>query len=860
MSGRTLCGIVIGTLVLWSIALPQEGTLPRRQPVRGVAATHTPKPQALPADSNRKIVDFRSDVMRPVKIGDSSYMNLLGNVILYHNGAIITCDSAIRYNDKRMECFGRVVINKDSLYIYGDRAFYNGEENLARVFAPIIKMTDGSATLYTYRFSFNTLDNIGIFSGGGVMSQKESQLESRRGYYYADRREMIAVEEVEMRNPDYRIRSDSIGYNTKTEIATFFRKSFIWNTKDEILSADRGFYNQPDSIYHFTSNAYILTATREIWADTMDYRGTQGDAVMRHDVQLRDEDQNVIGFGDYGEYWGTSEDAMLTLNPSLINFDAESDTLYMRSDSIFLFSVPYGTGRPAASDTQKNLDEEELIVPAQPALPKERMPDSLRMPEAEPVHVVTDSLRTDSLRREEISIPDDSVASAQPVAPPVKAAPPTKEEQKRIKAEKQAQEKKEREMRRAEKNAAAAKKWAEKEAAKRAKDAARPTKKEDVAVESDNIAGDSVSDTLPGLNRMIAWAEQAVGELAKAASTVTGEDSLRLAETAAAALAELQTMTTDTLAKTVFAWAGEAAAVVREGGTFDLGGLRRILSGETAENNLSDMSIRDAGITDSLSVVQADSTKTDSLERIVRAYRNVRIFRNDFQAVCDSLVGFSIDSTFHLYIDPVLWNNDNQITSEYMDIFTRNQQIERALFIGDPIMISEVDTAHYNQIKGKVMESFFRNNEIYRTDVNGNGQTYYYMMDDANPDDIIGFLVAECADITFMINERRIETITWRGSPVYSIYPMNKIPPEQSERLPGFQWLPERRPTIDSVFYGRTIRLSERKFYESLTPPIFSITEAIMADKARMIRDGIWIERNDQIGPDVRDFIRSLGY
>lgn len=94
------------------------------------------------------------------------------------------------------------------------------------------------------------------------------------------------------------------------------------------------------------------------------------------------------------------------------------------------------------------------------------------------------------------------------------------------------------------------------------------------------------------------------------------------------------------------------------------------------------------------------------------------------------MTGFSLDSTLHMYVDPVLWNDNNQVTSKVVDIYTLNQKIDRAVFTGEPIMSQEVDTSHYNQIKGKVIESFFRDGAIYRTDVNGNGQTYYFMVEE----------------------------------------------------------------------------------------------------------------------------------
>ncbi|MFR8223749.1 MAG: OstA-like protein [Alistipes shahii] len=104
--------------------------------------------------------------MGPIAPGDSVIF-LVGNFAAQHNGAVITCDSAVRYSDMRIEFFGNVLINKNTTYIYGDRAEYDGELNEARVYSDIVKVVDGDATLYTYRFLFNTKENIGQFADGG---------------------------------------------------------------------------------------------------------------------------------------------------------------------------------------------------------------------------------------------------------------------------------------------------------------------------------------------------------------------------------------------------------------------------------------------------------------------------------------------------------------------------------------------------------------------------------------------------------------------------------------------------------------------------------------------------------------------
>jgi hypothetical protein len=267
---------------------------------------------------------------------------------------------------------------------------------------------------------------------------------------------------------------------------------------------------------------------------------------------------------------------------------------------------------------------------------------------------------------------------------------------------------------------------------------------------------------------------------------------------------------------------------------------------------------------DSLAMrIPADSVDSltdsaDSVYRLMKGFRNVRIFRSDFQAVCDSMTAISTDSTIHLYINPVLWNQGNQITSDVMDIFTENQQITRAEFIGTPMMVSQLDTVHYNQVAGKTMTAYFYNNQIYRNDVNGNAQTIYYMQD-GEPPEITMMGVIESGDCSFYIEDKQVVQITYRTEPVYNFYPMDDIPPTQDLYLKGFKWEGARRPVQADVF-DRRIRPSQRKERTRLRHPDFPIMMRIEEHKKRLIEQRRWADRNDQVDPLTVEWMRELGY
>lgn len=767
---------------------------------------------ALPGigqNGNKAKVDFQADLITSVPVGDSTALSLVGHVVFFHNGAVITCDSAIRYNDRLMDCYRNVVINKDSTFVYGDKADYNGETNEARVYAPLVKMVDKDATLYTYNFVFNTLTNIGRYFGGGTLSQKDNLMESVEGYYYSDTRELVGVRDVEMRSPEYILKSDSVLYNLDTEIARFHTLSYIWNDQDEFLTARRGSYDNRNDLYTFTDSSYMMTKTQQIWADTITYRQKTQDARLVNNIQIMDEEQKALAFGDYGQYWGEEKKALLTRNPVVGSYEQgqNADTVFIRADTIFLFtidrfadSLKKETAAPPTSETDSvghSALPEDSLSAGTPTLPR---PASGRRPVV-PRNSDSTALTgpADTLPEAPATQPDslgeppvpDSLAVADSVG--VELTP------KELKKQQAEQERKEKEKLRKEKDAERAAKIKAKaqEAREKAQAILRAQQEREEARQRKDLArrfakGKATSEDSLALLRLDSLADHRHDSIAAADST----------QTAAAVPAD----------------STQAAA-------------------------------------DSLAVAPGDS-----IVRIVKAFHHVRIFRPDFQAVCDSLVAFSADSTIHLYIDPVLWNENNQVTSQVVDVYTKNQTIERAVFTGEPMMSSEVDPKHYNQVTGKNMEAFFRDGEIYKNDVKGNAQTYYFMEEgDSTDRHITGFLVASSADISFRFTDRELVSIYYYGKPDWTMYPLDKIPETQSLVMQGFKWEAERRPSRKDVF-DRSVRASLRSHYEGLGKPLYPITERIGKERERLIRSG-WIERNDRyITPEAEEFVRSLGY
>lgn len=176
--------------------------------------------------------------------------------------------------------------------------------------------------------------------------------------------------------------------------------------------------------------------------------------------------------------------------------------------------------------------------------------------------------------------------------------------------------------------------------------------------------------------------------------------------------------------------------------------------------------------------------------RIIKAYYHVRFFRNNIQGKCDSLTYLASDSVMILNGLPVMWSEENQITSEWMEIYMANKKISHVEIINSSFIVAQKDTSMFDQIKGKNMTGYFKDNELHTIRVKGNGQTVYYPKDG---NDIMGVNTAESTDIAIYLTDGKIDRINYITKPDATMHPLDKAPQELL-KLKGFQWLEHIRP------------------------------------------------------------------
>ena len=182
---------------------------------------------------------------------------------------------------------------------------------------------------------------------------------------------------------------------------------------------------------------------------------------------------------------------------------------------------------------------------------------------------------------------------------------------------------------------------------------------------------------------------------------------------------------------------------------------------------------------------------TDSMYREMRAFHKVRFYRTDMQGVADSLVFATKDSCLTLYKDPILWNQNQQLVGEKVCIYFNDSTIERAHIINQALSVEQIDSTKYNQVSGKEMKSYFRNKQMYKTEVIGSVRVVYYPMDADST--LIGMNVSETSKLDVYLENQKLEKMVMSPKSSGTLYPMTQIPAGK-DKLDNFVWFEYIRP------------------------------------------------------------------
>ncbi|MFT6844447.1 MAG: lipopolysaccharide export system protein LptA [Flavobacteriales bacterium] len=186
-------------------------------------------------------------------------------------------------------------------------------------------------------------------------------------------------------------------------------------------------------------------------------------------------------------------------------------------------------------------------------------------------------------------------------------------------------------------------------------------------------------------------------------------------------------------------------------------------------------------------------------KRLFACYNNVKFFRPDLQGKCDSLVYSEIDSAMYLFQDPVLWSEKSQLSGDTMYLYMKDKKIDRLFVPTNAFIVSQEDSVSFNQIKGRMLTGFFKENRMDSMIITGNGETIYYAFEekvDSNQviiKNLIGVNKAECTNIAVSFRAGNISAVSFLVKPHAVMYPIGEV--DKKELLfKNFTWQIDKRP------------------------------------------------------------------
>jgi lipopolysaccharide export system protein LptA len=181
----------------------------------------------------------------------------------------------------------------------------------------------------------------------------------------------------------------------------------------------------------------------------------------------------------------------------------------------------------------------------------------------------------------------------------------------------------------------------------------------------------------------------------------------------------------------------------------------------------------------------------DNKVQRIKAFYNVRFFRNDIQGKCDSLHYIIADSMVYMRKKPIIWAENSQLSGDSINAKVKGQAIENLLMYPNAFVIQEDSISGFNQVKGKKIKTFFKNNDIDHMFNEGNAETVYWLRDDDGS--LIGVNFSQSSEMDIIIRNQQISNIKFYKNIKETLYPLEQVK-DNMEYLDGFLWQEDEKP------------------------------------------------------------------
>jgi lipopolysaccharide export system protein LptA len=165
-----------------------------------------------------------------------------------------------------------------------------------------------------------------------VVSDK-SVLTSKEGFYYGETKDVYFKKDVVMVNPDYTVKTDTLLFNTYTNVATFIVPTEIVSGKRKIFTTD-GYYDMANKKAYFGKRPHIIDSTTILDADEVAFNDTLQESEASGNVVYKDTAQGVTIFSNNLKSKGNESSVLATQRPVMV-IKQDKDSIYIAADTFF---------------------------------------------------------------------------------------------------------------------------------------------------------------------------------------------------------------------------------------------------------------------------------------------------------------------------------------------------------------------------------------------------------------------------------------------------------------------------------------------------------------------------------------------
>lgn len=287
-------------------------------------------------NTKKRLVQLKhSDVWNEDMVNRPGMRDLSGNIWFVDGDVSMFCDRAVQYTQKNaFDAFGKVkIIKGDSIYIFADELFYDGETKLARLRKNVrLENRNTKLTINTQKLDYNLNGDIGYYFDGGEVIDTSYVLNSLLGYYYVETGKVFFKKNVEVTTNNSIIKTDTLEYNSRNEVVSIIGPTHIYSDTTYIYS-ESGFHDPRNNTSVLKTNSKIVSGPYIIEGSDLHYDAFSGMALSNAYMQLTDTLQKIIIKGKQGQFDEKTNKAYVTDSALFIQYSG-FDSLFLHADTL----------------------------------------------------------------------------------------------------------------------------------------------------------------------------------------------------------------------------------------------------------------------------------------------------------------------------------------------------------------------------------------------------------------------------------------------------------------------------------------------------------------------------------------------